>query len=166
MDANADERDTRGLISTAINSSVAGFNANCTLHPPEKLPKLRIINIALLRISWKAVSLNVIAGATVIESPVCTPIGSKFSTVQIMTTLSALSLNNSNSYSFHPNTAFSTNTSCIGDAFNPFSNAASNSLASCTNPPPVPPKVKDGLITKGNPILCAISFPSKKLLAT
>ena len=101
-----------------------------------------------------------------IESPVCTPIGSKFSTVHIITTLSAWSLNNSNSYSFHPKTAFSTNTSCIGEAFNPFSNAASNSLASCTNPPPVPPKVNDGRITNGNPITCANSFPSKKLFAT
>ena len=106
------------------------------------------------------------AGATVMESPVCTPIGSKFSTVHIITTLSAWSLNNSNSYSFHPNTAFSTNTSCIGDAFKPFSKAASNSLASCTNPPPVPPRVNDGRITNGKPITCANSFPSKKLLAT
>ena len=111
FDASAEERDTLGLISTAINSSVTGFCANCTLHPPAKFPKLRIMSMALLRMSWKEVSLKVMAGATVIESPVCTPMGSKFSTVHIMTTLSAWSLNNSNSYSFQPNTAFSTNTS-------------------------------------------------------
>ena len=35
------------------------------------------------------ISVSVIAGATVIESPVCTPIGSKFSMVQITEKLSA-----------------------------------------------------------------------------
>ena len=122
--------------------------------------------MALLRISWNAVSLSVMAGATVIESPVCTPIGSKFSTVQMITTLSFWSRNNSSSYSFHPSTAFSTSTSCIGEAFKPLSSAASKSSLVCTNPPPVPPSVNEGLITSGNPISCANSFPSKKLLAT
>jgi hypothetical protein len=37
---------------------------------------------------WYSLSVSVWAGATVIESPVCTPIGSKFSIEQMMTTLS------------------------------------------------------------------------------
>lgn len=37
---------------------------------PAKIPILRIILKAISRILWKAVSLNVIAGATVMESPV------------------------------------------------------------------------------------------------
>ena len=48
----AEDRDTRGLISMAISSSVSGFWANCTLHPPAKLPSARMIMIAWLRISW------------------------------------------------------------------------------------------------------------------
>ena len=42
------------------------------------------------------------AGATVIESPVCTPIGSRFSIEQTTTTLSCLSRISSSSYSFQP----------------------------------------------------------------
>ena len=125
--ANAEERLTLGLISTVKISSVSGFMANCTLQPPAKLPRLRIIFIAMFRMFWKAVSLSVIAGATVMLSPVCTPMGSKFSTVQMITTLSFLSRNNSNSNSFHPNNAFSTSTSCMGLACKPLSKAASNS---------------------------------------
>ena len=49
------------------------------------------------------------AGATVIESPVWTPIGSKFSILQTITTLSAVSLITSSSYSFHPISDFSIN---------------------------------------------------------
>ena len=120
----------------------------------------------MLRIFWKAVSLNVIAGATVILSPVCTPIGSKFSTVQIITTLSFLSRKSSNSNSFQPSNAFSTSTSCIGLAFKPLSSAASSSSLCITIPPPVPPSVNEGRITNGIPISCANSFPSSNELAT
>ena len=49
-----------------------------------------MIAIAASRISWYSRSVSVCAGATVIESPVCTPIGSKFSIEQMMTTLSLL----------------------------------------------------------------------------
>ena len=71
FDANAEERDTRGLISMAMMSSFAsGETANCTLHPPAKFPIARIIRMAMSRIFWKVVSLNVMAGATVILSPV------------------------------------------------------------------------------------------------
>ena len=61
-----------------------------------------------------SLSDRVIAGATVTESPVCTPIGSIFSIEQIMIALSALSLITSNSNSFQPNNDSSINTSEIG----------------------------------------------------
>ena len=71
FEAKAEERDTRGLISIAMMSSFSsGLTANCTLQPPAKSPILRIIFIAISRMRWKAVSDNVIAGATVMESPV------------------------------------------------------------------------------------------------
>ena len=59
---------------------------------------------------WYSLSVSVCAGATVIESPVCTPIGSKFSIEQMITTLSALSRITSSSNSFQPSTDSSTST--------------------------------------------------------
>ena len=58
--------------------------------------------------------MSVIAGATVIESPVCTPIGSTFSIEQTITTLSALSRISSSSYSFQPRMDSSRSTSVVG----------------------------------------------------
>ena len=53
FDANADERETRGLISMAMISSLSSLlTANCTLHPPAKFPILRIILMAIARIFW------------------------------------------------------------------------------------------------------------------
>ena len=115
--------------------------------------------------SWYAVSLRVIAGATVMLSPVCMPMGSKFSTVHIITTLSFLSRSSSSSNSFHPSIAFSTNTSCMGDAVSPRSRAASSSSLCITMLPPVPPNVNEGLITIGRPISCANSLPSSNEFA-
>ena len=44
FEANADERETLGLISIAIISSLSsGETANCTLQPPSKSPIERII---------------------------------------------------------------------------------------------------------------------------
>ena len=49
--ANADERETLGLISIAIISSFSsGETANCTLHHPSKSPIERIIWMAISRI--------------------------------------------------------------------------------------------------------------------
>ena len=70
FEAKAELLLTLGLISMAMISSSTGLTLNCTLQPPAKTPILRIILKAISRILWKAVSLNVIAGATVIESPV------------------------------------------------------------------------------------------------
>jgi hypothetical protein len=63
---------------------------------------------------WYSLSVSVSAGATVIESPVCTPIGSTFSIEQMMMQLSAWSRTTSISYSFQPSTDSSTSTSVVG----------------------------------------------------
>ena len=55
---------------------------------------------------WYSLSVSVSAGATVMESPVCTPIGSRFSIEQTMMQLSVLSRTTSISYSFQPSTRF------------------------------------------------------------
>src|SRR6186997_865405 len=81
---------------------VAGSRANCTFDPPVSTPTRRMQANAASRISWYSTSVRVWAGATVIESPVCTPIGSRFSIEQMITQLSARSRITSSSYSFQP----------------------------------------------------------------
>ena len=89
------------------------------LQPPVSTPTERMIPIERSRISWYSRSVSVIAGATVIESPVCTPIGSRFSIEQMITTLSALSRITSSSYSFQPRIDSSRSTSVVGLAASP-----------------------------------------------
>ena len=78
-----------------------------------------MMSIARSRIFWYSRSVRVIAGATVIESPVCTPIGSRFSIEQTITLLSALSRITSSSYSFQPRIDSSRSTSVVGLASRP-----------------------------------------------
>ena len=89
------------------------------LQPPVSTPTARMMPIARSRISWYSRSVSVIAGATVIESPVCTPIGSRFSIEQTITTLSAVSRITSSSYSFQPRIDSSRSTSVVGLAARP-----------------------------------------------
>ncbi len=93
------------------------------------------------------------------------PIGSMFSIVQIITTLSFLSRNSSSSYSFQPIKALSIITSWIGDTSKPRVNSSSNWSSVCTKDAPSPPSVYEALITKGKPNFCAISFPFRYELA-
>ena len=79
FDARAEDRLTRGihldddlLTGGRINGELDVGSAG--LHPTRR----RQANAAS-RISWYSTSERVWAGATVIESPVCTPIGSRFS---------------------------------------------------------------------------------------
>ena len=76
---------------------------------------------------WYSLSVSVSAGATVIESPVCTPIGSMFSIEQMMMQLSSRSRTTSISYSFQPSTDSSISTSLVGDASTPRSTISMNS---------------------------------------
>ena len=68
---------------------------------------------------WYSRSVSVIAGATVTESPVCTPIGSKFSIEHTTTTLSWPSRMSSSSNSFQPYIDSSISTLADGDAARP-----------------------------------------------
>ena len=85
-----------------------------------------------------ASSGSVICGATVTESPVCTPIGSRFSIEQTMTTLSARSRMTSSSNSSHPRTDSSTSTCPIGDSQRPRSTWCASVARSSAKPPPWP----------------------------
>ena len=74
---------------------------------------------AASRIVWYSTSDKVCAGATVIESPVWTPMGSKFSIEQTITQLSARSRMTSSSYSFQPAIDRSIRISEMGLALSP-----------------------------------------------
>ena len=119
LDASAEERETRGFISMTTSRPSSGLTANCTLEPPVSTPISRSTAIEALRMIWYSLSVSVSAGATVMELPVCTPIGSMFSIEQMMMQLSALSRITSISYSFQPSTLSSTSTSVVGEASRP-----------------------------------------------
>ncbi len=125
--ASADERETRGFISITVSRPLFGSTANWMFEPPVSTPTSRMIARAALRITWYSRSVSVCAGATVIESPVWMPIGSKFSIEQITTKLSALSRITSSSYSFQPSTDSSIRTWCTGERSIPRSASSSNS---------------------------------------
>ena len=88
FEASAELRETRGFISMTIIRPFSGLTANWMFEPPVSTPISRITASAASRMIWYSLSVRVIAGATVIESPVWTPIGSKFSIEQMMTALS------------------------------------------------------------------------------
>ena len=115
----ADERLTRGFISMTIIRPVFGLIANWMFDPPVSTPISRITASDASRIRWYSLSESVCAGATVIESPVWTPIASKFSIEQMITTLSSASRITSISYSFQPRIDSSTSTSVVGEASRP-----------------------------------------------
>ncbi len=93
------------------------------------------------RMRWYSTSESVCAGATVIESPVCTPIGSTFSIEQMTTQLSARSRMTSSSNSFQPAIDCSTRISPIGLAAMPVAASRSNSSTVAAIPVPRPPRM-------------------------
>ncbi len=141
FDASADDRDTRGFISMTTCSPVSGLTANCTLLPPVSTPTRRMQANAASRICWYSTSLSVCAGATVMESPVCTPMASTFSIEQMITQLSARSRMTSSSYSFQPAMLFSMRISLMGLAARPSAARTSNSAAVEAIPVPRPPRM-------------------------
>ena len=127
FDASAELRDTRGFISMTIMRPVSGHTENWMLDPPVSTPISRMTANDASRIAWYSLSVSVMAGATVMESPVCTPIGSKFSIEQITTHWSLWSRMTSISNSFQPRRLSSTSTSCTGEMSRPLETIRSNS---------------------------------------
>ncbi len=131
------------------------------LHPPS-IFRARIIFIAAERSIWCSSSERVCDGATTTLSPVCTPIGSMFSMLQMVMQLSYESRIISYSNSPQPSTDSSTSIWCVGESVKPSSKSLSNSAWSLAIPPPVPPRVNAGrsMSGKGCPFAnaCASSF--------
>ena len=121
------------------------------LQPPVSTPTERMMPMERSRRCWYSRSVSVIAGATVIESPVCTPIGSRFSIEHTITTLSSVSRMTSSSYSFQPMIDSSRSTSVVGLAASPAPAIRRRSSSSYAIPEPVPPMVKLGRTTIGQP---------------
>ncbi len=127
LEASAEERLTRGFISITIMRPSLGLTENCTLEPPVSTPISRSTARLALRMIWYSLSVSVCAGATVMESPVCTPMGSRFSMEQTMMQLSFLSRTTSISYSFQPRSDSSISSSLVGEASRPRLQMVSNS---------------------------------------
>jgi len=81
---------------------------------------------------------------------VCTPIGSRFSIEQTITTLSTRSRTTSSSNSSQPRTDSSTSTCEIGDSANPRSTCRASCSTVSAKPPPWPPRVNAGRTTAGS----------------
>ena len=109
MEASAEERLTRGFTSMTQYSKLVGCRAYCTLQPPVMPSSLMMFN-AEVRSIWYSLSPRVWDGATTMLSPVWTPTGSRFSMLQTVITLPALSRITSYSISFQPAMQRSTRT--------------------------------------------------------
>ncbi len=158
--ASALERDTRGFISMTTMSPFSGLRPNWMLEPPVSTPMRRMHANTASRMRWYSTSVRVCAGATVIESPVCTPMASKFSIEQTTTTLSAWSRITSSSYSFHPATDCSMRISDTGLVARPCAATRRNSSASLAMPVPPPPRMNDGRTMSGKPTCSAMATAS------
>lgn len=149
LDASAEDRETRGFISMTMVRPVSGWTANWMLQPPVSTPTSRMMAIPRSRSRWYSRSVSVIAGATVMESPVCTPMGSRFSMEQTTITLSLASRISSSSYSFQPRMDSSRSTSVVGESASPCPAMRRSSSSLWANPEPAPPRVKEGRTTTG-----------------
>jgi hypothetical protein len=149
FDASALDRETRGFISMTTSRPVPGWTANWMLQPPVSTPTARSTSMPTSRIRWYSRSVRVIAGATVTESPVCTPIASMFSIEQTTTTLSLRSRISSSSNSFQPSTDSSMSTVWTGESASPWPAIRRSIGSSVAIPEPSPPMVNDGRMTTG-----------------
>ncbi len=165
LDARADDRLTRGFISMITMSPLVGSRANCTFDPPVSTPTRRMQANAASRMAWYSTSLSVWAGATVMESPVCTPIGSRFSIEQMTTQLSARSRMTSSSYSFHPAIDRSIRISLMGLAASPLAARCANWARVAAMPVPLPPRMNAGRMTTGSPMSSIIAMASSMVWA-
>ena len=105
------------------------------------------------------------AGATVTESPVCTPMGSRFSMVHTITALSLRSRTTSSSISSQPVTDRSMSTCEMGLAARAFVATISRSSGVSATPPPSPPRVNAGRRMMGYPSSSAAARASSRVVA-
>ena len=110
-----------------------------------------MIRSAALRSCWCSRSVSVCDGATTMESPVCTPMGSRFSMLQTVMQVPEASRITSYSSSRQPSSERSTSTWPMGEAASPAATVSVYCASLSQTPPPVPPRVKAGRTTRGSP---------------
>ena len=106
------------MTSMTAYSKLPGLSANWQLQPPSILSAEMMLSAAERSMEYSALE-RVMAGATTMLSPVCTPTGSTFSMLHTVTEFPALSRMTSNSISFQPAIHFSTSTCLIGERRSP-----------------------------------------------
>ena len=106
LEARAEERDRRALTSMMQYCSLCGLSAYCMLHSP-MMPSDRMTLMDVARSLKYSLLVSVCEGATTMESPVCTPSGSKFSMLHTVMQLSLQSRTTSYSISFQPRRSWS-----------------------------------------------------------
>ena len=158
--ARAELLDTLGFISITTIRPSSGLSPNWMFEPPHSTPTLRMQAMAASRMAWYSRSESVCAGATVMESPVWTPMGSKFSMEQMMDTLSRRSRMTSSSNSFQPRTLSSSSTWSTGLSESAQASFSPNSSSANATAPPDPPSVKAGRRMSGKPSRRAARAPS------
>ena len=126
-----------------------GSTANWMLQPPVSTPTARMIAMAVSRIRWYSRSVSVMAGATVTESPVCTPIGSMFSIEQTTTTLSACVAHQLELELLPAEDALLEQDLGVGLASRPAPAMRRRSASVFAMPEPRPPSVNEGRTTTG-----------------
>ena len=127
LDASAEERDTRGFISITTMRPSRGIDRELHVGATSLDTDFAQDRDTALRSNWYSLSVKVCAGATVIESPVWIPIGSRFSIEQTMMQLSTRSRTTSISNSFQPISDSSISSSLVGDRSSPRWQMATNS---------------------------------------
>mmetsp|Transcript_44556 Transcript_44556/g.90013 ORF Transcript_44556/g.90013 Transcript_44556/m.90013 type:complete len:273 (+) Transcript_44556:2650-3468(+) len=135
-------------------SSDPGWSAYWMLHSPT-MPKCRTTLMAVALSLKYSRLLKVWDGATTMESPVCTPKGSKFSMLHTVMQLSLASRTTSYSTSFHPRRSWSIR--IWSDTLNAFSARSLSSTSLSAKPDPSPPNANAARTNTGYPILAAAS---------
>ena len=140
LEARAEERDVRGLISMMTTRPVLGSCANWTLVPPMTPMASTILKAILVRRSMSSGAM-VSMGAAQKESPVWTPTGSMFSMVQTQTIWFLASRTTSISSSSQPLMDSSTRIWWVMERSRPLRATVSSSSMLYAKPPPAPPIV-------------------------
>ena len=142
FEASADDRDDPRVHLDDDLAPVVGFDGELHVRAAgldADAPDARERGVAHLLVLDVGQRLG---GATVIESPVWTPIGSTFSIEQMITQLSAWSRMTSSSNSFHPAIDSSMRISLIGLAVEAVRRDASRTPRACeAMPVPRPPRM-------------------------
>mmetsp|Transcript_12334 Transcript_12334/g.25098 ORF Transcript_12334/g.25098 Transcript_12334/m.25098 type:complete len:270 (+) Transcript_12334:2656-3465(+) len=140
-----------------------GLSEYWMLHSPT-MPRWRTTLVAVSRSMWYSSLERVCEGEMTTESPVCTPMGSKFSMLHTVMQLSAASRTTSYSTSFQPNILLSTR--ICGATDSALAAIDLRCASSLQIPEPRPPRAKALRIITGNPPISLAAFTESSTVST